>query len=83
MQKDKYIPAPVDTSDIQLPDELLPLIEKMAENVHEVWAKNRMAEGWTTAPCATTPSSNIRASYLTMNCPRVRKNMTATLRSKP
>ncbi len=78
MQKDKYIPAPVDTSDIQLPDELLPLIEKMAENVHEVWAK-----AGPTAPCATTPSSNIRASYLTMNCPRVRKNMTATLRSKP
>lgn len=50
MTPNKYIPAPVDTSDIRLPDELLPLIEKMAENVHEVWAKNRMAEGWTYGP---------------------------------
>ncbi len=43
----KYIPAPAETSDVKLPKELLPLIEKMAKNVHEVWAKNRMAEGWT------------------------------------
>lgn len=50
MTPNKYIPKPVDTSDIQLPEELLPLIEKMAENVHEVWAKNRMAEGWTYGP---------------------------------
>lgn len=30
-----------------LPEELHPLIEEMAKNVHEVWAKNRVAEGWT------------------------------------
>lgn len=46
MTKD-YIPVPVDTSDIKLPEELLPLIEKMAKNVHEVWARNRIGEGWT------------------------------------
>lgn len=43
----KYIPNPAETSDVNLPEELLPLIEEMAKNVHEVWAKNRMAEGWT------------------------------------
>lgn len=43
----EYIPNPAETSDVELPEELLPLIEKMAKNVHEVWAKNRMAEGWT------------------------------------
>jgi len=46
----QYIPSPVDTSDIELPSQLLPLIEDMARNVHEVWAKNRMAEGWTYGP---------------------------------
>ena len=40
----QYIPSPVDTSDIKLPAQLMPLIEDMARNVHEVWAKNRMAE---------------------------------------
>lgn len=42
-----YIPNPVDTKDITLPSELLPLIEEMAKNVHEVWSQNRMNDGWT------------------------------------
>lgn len=42
----KYIPSPADTSEIQLPDELLPLVEEMAKNVHEVWSKNRINDGW-------------------------------------
>lgn len=46
----EYIPSPAETSDVELPEELLPLIEEMARNVHEVWAKNRLAEGWTFGP---------------------------------
>lgn len=46
----EYIPNPVDTQNITLPDELLPLVEKMAENVHEVWAKNRINDGWSYGP---------------------------------
>lgn len=46
----KYIPKPEDTADINLPDELIPLIEKMAKNVHEVWAQNRIDDGWTYGP---------------------------------
>jgi len=45
--KNKYIPQPADTSDLDIPAELKPLVEEMAKNVHEVWAKNRIAEGWT------------------------------------
>ena len=41
------MPQPMDTSDIQLPEELNVLIEKMSKNVHEVWAKNRIEQGWT------------------------------------
>ena len=37
----------MDTSDIQLPEELDALVEQMAKNVHEVWAKSRMEQGWT------------------------------------
>lgn len=36
----------MDTSDIQLPEELNALIEQMAKNVHEVWAQSRMDQGW-------------------------------------
>lgn len=46
MSKNNYIPQPTDTSDIQLSLELTELIEAMALNVHEVWAANRIAEGW-------------------------------------
>lgn len=42
-----YKPKPIDTTDIQLPQELLELTEKIAENVHENWSKGRIVEGWT------------------------------------
>ncbi len=41
-----YVPQPIDTSDIQLPEELLPLLEAMAKNVHEIWAQERISQGW-------------------------------------
>lgn len=47
MKTSNYIPQPVDTADVKLPVELEPLVEKMAKNVHEVWAAARLAEGWT------------------------------------
>jgi ryanodine receptor 2 len=42
-----YTPKPVDTTGIKLPEELLLLTEKIAENVHDIWALGRMADGWT------------------------------------
>ncbi len=42
-----YTPHPIDTKDVVLSDEILDLTEKIAENVHEVWAAGRIAEGWT------------------------------------
>lgn len=48
--KKEYKPNPADTQSVELPKDLLPLVEEMARNVHEVWAKNRIAEGWTYGP---------------------------------
>ena len=45
--KKNYVPQPMDTNDILLPEELNVLIEQMAKNVHEVWAQSRMEQGWT------------------------------------
>ena len=44
--KKNYVPQPKDTSDVQLPVELDELVEKLSKNVHEVWAKSRISEGW-------------------------------------
>ena len=43
----KYIHNPVDTEQIQLLKELEYLVEEMAKNVHEVWSKTRIEQGWT------------------------------------
>ncbi len=45
-----YTPTPVDTTNIQLPEELMALAEAISKNVHEVWAQNRINEGWTYGP---------------------------------
>lgn len=41
-----YIPKPVDTSGVTLPQEILDIREKLAKNTHETWAAQRLADGW-------------------------------------
>ena len=45
-----YKPAPLDLSDVSLPESLTELTEAIAENTHEVWSQSRIAEGWTYGP---------------------------------
>ena len=42
-----YLPKPINTSDVSVPNELLALTETLAKNTHEVWASSRIKEGWT------------------------------------
>jgi hypothetical protein len=42
-----YTPRPIPTDHVALPPELEPLVEKLAEHVHDTWAEGRLAEGWT------------------------------------
>jgi len=42
-----YAPSPLDTDKVDLPEALTPLVERLAEHVHDTWAKRRMEEGWT------------------------------------
>jgi ryanodine receptor 2 len=46
MKKNNYIPQPIDTSDVRLPEDLEQLVEQMSKNVHEVWAETRIKQGW-------------------------------------
>lgn len=50
MNNNTYNPCPVNLDSIELPTSLDDLIEQIAENVHDVWAKSRMDEGWTYGP---------------------------------
>lgn len=45
-----YIPKPLEVSSTNLPEDLAELVERLAENAHDVWAAGRLAEGWTWGP---------------------------------
>lgn len=47
MKNMNYTPQPISTDDVKLSDDIIKLSEQIAENVHEVWAASRLAEGWT------------------------------------
>lgn len=42
-----YFPRPIDTDAVALPDELIALTERLAEHTHDVWATQRLSQGWT------------------------------------
>ena len=56
-----YKPAPLDLSDVRLPESLSELTEVIAANTHEVWSQRRMAEGWSVSRASTgNPARNSR-----------------------
>jgi RyR domain len=50
MASSRYTPSPLEVGGVELPVELRELAEKLAENAHEVWAAQRVADGWTYGP---------------------------------
>jgi len=50
MKSNGYSPCPMDTSQVRLPREIEQLREKLACNAHEIWARQRMDEGWRWGP---------------------------------
>ena len=45
-----YEPEPINTSQVELPEPLVDLTEKLAENAHDNWAAMRIKDGWTWGP---------------------------------
>lgn len=50
-----YVPEPIDLSQVQLPSCVEGLLERLAKNTHEVWAAQRIAEGWSYGPERSDP----------------------------
>lgn len=42
----EYSPRPLNTQNVQLPQAVLDLSERVAENAHEVWSRERINGGW-------------------------------------
>ena len=47
LQENGYKPTPLDLSQIRLNKHMTELVELLAENTHNVWAKDRIKQGWT------------------------------------
>ena len=47
LQSNGYKPTPLDLSGIQLNEKMVELVDLLAENTHNVWAKDRIKHGWT------------------------------------
>ncbi|KAM9788016.1 ryanodine receptor 3-like isoform 3-T3 [Syngnathus typhle] len=47
MMSSGYKPSPLDLSDMKLTPGQELLVDKLAENAHNVWAKDRIKQGWT------------------------------------
>ena len=45
-----YQPAPLDNSRIELSPDVQKLVEMLARNNHDLWARRRMDEGWRLGP---------------------------------
>lgn len=46
----QYIPAPINTEDVELSCEMRELIERLAKNTHDVWAAQRFKDLWVYGP---------------------------------
>eukprot|EP01138_Halocafeteria_seosinensis_P013740 gb/GECG01014031.1/.p1 GENE.gb/GECG01014031.1/~~gb/GECG01014031.1/.p1 ORF type:complete len:2125 (+),score=205.59 gb/GECG01014031.1/:1-6375(+) len=55
----EYVPEPVDTSDVELTDELVNVVELLSKNMHETWAESKISAGFSYAP--------VRSHYLDQN----------------
>jgi ryanodine receptor 2 len=51
LQINGYKPQPLDLNNIALSQKLEELVELLAENTHNVWAKERIKSGWTYGVC--------------------------------
>lgn len=47
MQSNGYKPAPLDLAAVMLNAKLEELVDQLAENTHNLWAKERIQQGWT------------------------------------
>lgn len=61
-----YKPAPLDLNHVKLTPNQNQLVEKLAENGHNVWARDRVRQGWTYSIVQVTGSSSLGCLSLTL-----------------
>src|SRR5262245_59854803 len=46
----KYEPKPLNTDHVELTPEIRELTELLAKNTHDIWARQRLSDGWRYGP---------------------------------
>lgn len=57
MQTNGYKPGPLDLNHVKLTPNQNTLVERLAENGHNVWARDRVRQGWTYSIMQVLPLS--------------------------
>ena len=70
----KYQPRPINTAGIVVPPDLVALTERLAENAHDLWARQRVAEGWRYGPERNDRSKTNPCLVPYQNLPESEKN---------
>lgn len=65
MQSSGYKPAPLDLSAITLNPKMEELVDQLAENTHNLWAKERIQQNWT---YGLNEVSNLRVLVVVLTC---------------
>lgn len=64
-----YKPAPLDLSHVKLTPNQNQLVEKLAENGHNVWARDRVRQGWTYSIVqVTAPHTPSQCLFVYLTC---------------
>lgn len=63
MQSNGYKPAPLDLNHVKLTPNQNTLVERLAENGHNVWARDRVRQGWTYSIVQVPPFFLLRGPY--------------------
>lgn len=53
-----YQPKPIPTTHVLLTPEVEALVERLAENAHDVWAERRIQSGWSVGPRSDEEKTN-------------------------
>lgn len=56
MMSNGYKPAPLDLSHVRLTPAQTTLVDRLAENGHNVWARDRVAQGWSYSAVQDIPA---------------------------
>ncbi|KAK7904971.1 hypothetical protein WMY93_017578 [Mugilogobius chulae] len=68
MMSNGYKPTPLDLGDIKLTPGQELLVDKLAENAHNVWAKDRIKQGWTYGIQQAVTGGDMRVGWARPGC---------------